>query len=126
MFRRDVVHGRTTDVTVDEYTALGVELLHLLKFICVNGMGVRKILKKHDKVMLRADQIFSENEASADNKSQSEHERLVGGPEDHLQQLANSASVASIYSSLLAELVDLEAAQMNVVPDSIYEDVEAR
>ena len=126
MFRRNrnVVQGRTTDATVDEYTALGVELLHLLKFICVNGMGVRKILKKHDKVMLKADQIFSENEASADNKSQSEHERLVGGPEDHLQQLANSASVASIYSSLLAELVDLEAAQINVVPDTIYEDVE--
>ncbi len=124
MFRRDVIQGLHTDVTVDEYTALGVELLHLLKFICVNGMGVRKILKKHDKVMLRADQIFSENEESADNISQSEHERLVGGPEDHLQQLANSASVAAIYSSLLAELVDLEAAQVKVVPNNIC-DVEA-
>mmetsp|Transcript_62977 Transcript_62977/g.186007 ORF Transcript_62977/g.186007 Transcript_62977/m.186007 type:complete len:1313 (-) Transcript_62977:828-4766(-) len=34
----------------DAYTAVGVELMHLLKFICVNTIAVRKICKKHDRL----------------------------------------------------------------------------
>jgi len=124
MFRNDVMSQvRNSASTADAYTALGVELLHLLKFVCVNAMGIRKILKKHDKVMLRAEQVFAENDNEVDDRSKSERERLVGGPEDHLQQLANSASVAAIYSSLLAELMDLEAAQMGGTPN-VFEALE--
>ena len=124
MFRSDVLSlVRSSDSTVDTYTALGVELLHLLKFICVNAMGIRKILKKHDKVMLRAEQVFSDNENEVDDRSKSEHQKLVGGPEDHLQQLANSASVAAIYSSLLAELMDLETKEMGGTTN-VYQAIE--
>uniref|UniRef100_A0A7S2XKP1 SPX domain-containing protein n=1 Tax=Attheya septentrionalis TaxID=420275 RepID=A0A7S2XKP1_9STRA len=35
----------------DAYTAVGVELLHLLRFICVNLIAVRKICKKHDRLL---------------------------------------------------------------------------
>jgi len=35
----------------DAYTAIGVELIHLLKFVCVNIIAVRKICKKHDRLL---------------------------------------------------------------------------
>ena len=36
---------------VDAFCEVGTEVLHLLKFICVNAMACRKILKKHDKLL---------------------------------------------------------------------------
>ena len=35
----------------DAYTAVGVELMHLLKYVCVNIVAVRKICKKHDRLL---------------------------------------------------------------------------
>ena len=35
----------------DAYTAVGVELMHLLRFISVNTIAVRKICKKHDRLL---------------------------------------------------------------------------
>ena len=37
---------------VDGYTAVGVELLHVLRFICVNLIAVRKICAKHDRLLM--------------------------------------------------------------------------
>lgn len=36
----------------DAYTAVGVELLHVLKYICVNLIAVRKICRKHDRLLM--------------------------------------------------------------------------
>jgi hypothetical protein len=36
----------------DGYTAVGVELMHVLKFICVNLIAVRKICRKHDRLLM--------------------------------------------------------------------------
>jgi hypothetical protein len=36
----------------DGYTAVGVELLHTLKYICVNLIAVRKICRKHDRLLV--------------------------------------------------------------------------
>jgi hypothetical protein len=36
----------------DGYTAIGVELMHVLKFICVNLIAVRKICRKHDRLLM--------------------------------------------------------------------------
>lgn len=36
---------------VDAYVQVGIEVLHLLRYICVNAMAARKILKKHDKLL---------------------------------------------------------------------------
>ncbi len=35
----------------DAYTTTGVEFLHLLKFICVNAIAVRKLCRKHDRLL---------------------------------------------------------------------------
>jgi hypothetical protein len=35
----------------DAYSAVGVELLHILKYICVNVIAVRKICRKHDRLL---------------------------------------------------------------------------
>ena len=37
---------------VDGYTAVGVELIHVLRFICVNLIAVRKICGKHDRLLM--------------------------------------------------------------------------
>jgi hypothetical protein len=36
----------------DGYTAVGVELMHVLKYICVNLIAVRKICRKHDRLLM--------------------------------------------------------------------------
>jgi SPX domain protein involved in polyphosphate accumulation len=35
------------------YSFVGLELLHLLRFICVNAVGIRKIPTRHDKMLQR-------------------------------------------------------------------------
>eukprot|EP00522_Entomoneis_paludosa_P001098 CAMPEP_0172466868 /NCGR_PEP_ID=MMETSP1065-20121228/57300_1 /TAXON_ID=265537 /ORGANISM="Amphiprora paludosa, Strain CCMP125" /LENGTH=1447 /DNA_ID=CAMNT_0013223813 /DNA_START=92 /DNA_END=4435 /DNA_ORIENTATION=- len=37
---------------VDGYTAVSVELLHVLRYICVNLIAVRKICLKHDRLLM--------------------------------------------------------------------------
>ena len=36
----------------DGYTAVGVELMHVLRYICVNLIAVRKICRKHDRLLM--------------------------------------------------------------------------
>jgi len=121
MFRDDQVVTKA-DTTTDGYTFLGVELLHLLKFICVNAMGFRKILKKHDKICQRAAQYFGREHEHGRHDEHTGTHRLVDGPEDNLQHLANSDSVAVIHSSLLVALSELEAAQMGGM--QVYQQIE--
>ena len=121
MFRDDQVVTKA-DTTTDGYTFRGVELLHLLKFICVNAMGFRKILKKHDKICQRAAQYFGREHEHGRHDEHTGTHRLVDGPEDNLQHLANSDSVAVIHSSLLVALSELEAAQMGGM--QVYQQIE--
>jgi hypothetical protein len=114
LFRDDQV-TITADTTTDGYTFLGVELLHLLTFICVNAMGFRKILKKHDKIALMAPHHLGREHARGRDDDNAAAKRLVDGPEDNLQHLANSDSVAVIHLSLLAALSELEAAQTSCI-----------
>ena len=80
---KDMTFGNT----LDQYSTVGVEMLHLLKFICVNSIGVRKILKKYNKVFERIDEP---------------HSYYLDG--NHLQQLAFSRSMSAIQFSLEMEL----------------------
>ena len=72
----------------DLYCTLGVELLHLLRFICINSIGVRKILKKYNKIF--------------DKRDLSHYYYDYGkiGDDYHIQQLAYSSSIVAIQSSL--------------------------
>jgi hypothetical protein len=36
----------------DGYTAVGAELLHVLRYICLNMIAVRKICRKHDRLLM--------------------------------------------------------------------------
>jgi hypothetical protein len=36
----------------DGFTAVGVELMHVLRYICVNLIAVRKICRKHDRLLM--------------------------------------------------------------------------
>lgn len=55
----------------DGYTAVGVELMHVLRFISVNLIAVRKICRKHDRLLMN---------------------RMLGGYYQHLKMLAMSES----------------------------------
>mmetsp|Transcript_13898 Transcript_13898/g.26167 ORF Transcript_13898/g.26167 Transcript_13898/m.26167 type:complete len:1367 (+) Transcript_13898:71-4171(+) len=88
---------------LDPFTFIGVELLHLLRFICVNAMGVRKILKKYDKIVEK----YVDNSANDQNSKLRDDLNNIQpfstniSPDAHLQQLTNSDSIAAITSSLL-------------------------
>jgi len=89
--------------SLDPYTFIGVELLHLLRFICVNAMGVRKILKKYDKIVERHisyDRKHLYEKLHRDLKTDLPFSSSIS-PDAHLQQLTNSDSIAAITSSLL-------------------------
>lgn len=156
-----IVNNNTSAEEIDAYTELGVELIHLIRYICINSTGVRKILKKYNKVVLQnASRV--EHAAAAHVRSSS-HRRLLstGGIMDststmpptasmtlttpstrkktvstfqsemerselfsqdkdmHLQNFANSASIAAIHASLAAAA----EAFSNDTHDKITDDV---
>jgi hypothetical protein len=56
IFRSDQVLGEdflllSAVDEADAFTAVGVEFLHLLRFICVNSIAIRKLCKKHDRLL---------------------------------------------------------------------------
>jgi hypothetical protein len=95
----------------DAYTHIGTEVLHLLRFICVNAMAARKILKKHDKLLSK--KMLGTYYESPDpqlTSSKSESHRLSGGVDSHLRALCNGAGIAAITASLLAALGEFQTA----------------
>lgn len=68
---------------LDMLASYGVEMAHLVKYVCTNAIGIQKILKKYNKIFDRLDEP---------------HFYFVES--DHLKQLANSDSMASIHASL--------------------------
>ncbi|CAJ1941441.1 unnamed protein product, partial [Cylindrotheca closterium] len=68
------------------HLAVGTEFLHLLRFICLNSIGTRKILKKYNKTMERKNET---------------HSYVI--EENHLQQLSLSRSIIAIQNSLQLE-----------------------
>ncbi len=89
LFDKDSPLVQDTCNNLDRYAALSVEMAHLLKFICINAIGIQKILKKYNKIFERIDEPHC---YSVEN--------------DHLQLLANSQSIMAIHASLQAVLDD--------------------
>jgi hypothetical protein len=114
------------DNKMDSYTVLGIELLHILRYICVNAMGIRKILKKHNKLLAKYSAQFAHSAEFRDRsdwdkslvQGQSSDYRLVGGADGHLQQLANSNSMAAVNASLIYALAGFEQAAISLRSDS--------
>lgn len=124
----------------DAYAAVGVELMHLLKFVCVNIIAVRKICKKHDRLLsnrmlggyyqrLTAEAKKSQNQRGGYHHQFHLNEPQFGGtlsnPADSsstggyicgiydtkIQHIANSTTMQTVSSSLSIALADFEASQ---------------
>jgi len=102
-----------TSMMLDGYTRIAIELLHLLRYICVNGIGLRKLLKKYDKIMADVEHN-SGTTARPDNNSI--HQQR---PADHIQQLANAASISAIHASLESALQQQQQQQQSVVGNGV-------
>ncbi len=99
------------------YSELGVELLHLLKFNCLNSVGIRKIAKKRNKLAQRFPQVSRQEKDDIGIEGVSSHtiflpdevsRRFDSARDDRLHQLANNFSFVALYDSLLEALVDCE------------------
>ena len=90
----------------DAYTQVGTELLHLLRFICVNAMAARKILKKHDKLM--SNQLMGND--TVHSTTQFSCQKLQGGADAHLRAMVNSAGISAVTASLMSALSEFQTA----------------
>ncbi|KAL7486520.1 hypothetical protein ACHAW6_012115 [Cyclotella cf. meneghiniana] len=98
------------------YSDLGVELLHILKYTCVNAAGIRKIGKKYAKLV----NCFPITREADDKKKISEVTDLLMPKEvaqnyatitdSRIGQLTNNKDFATIFASLLDALEDCEKA----------------
>lgn len=94
------------------YSDVGVELLHLLKYTCLNSVGIRKIVKKYEKLL-----NFYPSIKLADDKMRDEEVLLM--PKEvarqfstlgyaRIDQLTNNKDFGTIFASLLDALADSE------------------
>lgn len=120
----------------DAYSAVGVELLHILKYICVNVIAVRKICRKHDR-LLQNRMLGGYYHRKRNTRAQEErtlggliahvagdiyeahpaliglvnHGKLMGVYDLKIQQLANSRTVKVISSCLALALSEYEVSR---------------
>lgn len=113
----------------DAYVAVGVELMHLLKYVSVNIISVRKICRKHDRLLSNRmlggyyQQLAMETNKSHGNNKQHHLFHLnearprqfgsyiVGLYDIKIQNIANSTTMETVSSSLALALADFEASQ---------------
>ena len=119
----------------DGYTAVGVELMHVLRYICVNVIAIRKICRKHDRLLMnrmlggyyhrKKSESFKKGHekksktlggivlSSLDDDFKGHptvvnHNKLVGVYDRKIQCLANSATVQVISSCIALALSEYE------------------
>eukprot|EP00804_Cyclotella_cryptica_P014024 CCRYP_002501-RB/>CCRYP_002501-RB protein AED:0.04 eAED:0.04 QI:76/1/1/1/0.85/0.75/8/589/1746 len=118
----------------DAYTAIGVELLHLLKFVCVNIIAVSSNRMLGDYYHRQMKQSFHSNvrPKSARHNIYSEHIQdqpqygnllskaaglestggyILGIFDTKIQEIANSTTMQTVSSSLAVALAEFEASQ---------------
>ena len=119
----------------DQISYLGVELLHLLRYICINATGIRKIIKKYRKLVFAAvrhvdsdeqefvmDELLLQGTASRSplpfSSSNIPEEINVKGisHDSYMQLLANSTSIEAIHTSLV--MMALADVQLTLQDDS--------
>lgn len=81
-----------------QYTAIGTDLLHLIQYVELNVTGIRKILKKHDK-LYRDNQLF--------DKYLSQQYR--DKDDSHLRQLLHYEGVGAIVATLQESFTEIHA-----------------
>ena len=109
---------------LDAYTAVGVELLHLIRFISVNSISIRRIVKKHDKLLsnrmlggyyhkMKTKQRESIKSLSSaiDVIMNRNNNKLLGVLDKQIQDLANCSVVQTISSSMISALSEFQTSQ---------------
>ena len=102
----------------DAYTTVSVEFLHLLKFICVNAIAVRRLCKKHDRLLAsrmlggyyhRLDQ----NERGSNHKfdTKANQNKLTGVFDSIVLSLANNSVAKDLSESLHLALSEYEVSR---------------
>jgi predicted MFS family arabinose efflux permease len=91
----------------EQYTAVGEDLVHLIHFVELNVTGVRKILKKHDK-------LYRGNQLS--DRYLSEH--YWETEDSHLRQLLHYEGIGAIVATLQESLTEIGALE-RILQDSI-------
>lgn len=120
----------------DAYSSVGVELLHILKYICVNVIAVRKICRKHDRLLMNR-MLGGYYHRKRTTRAQEERTlggliaqvagdiyeahpaliglvnngKLVGVYDLKIQQLANSRTVKVVSSCLALALSEYEVSR---------------
>jgi hypothetical protein len=98
----------------DAYSAVGVELLHILKYICVNVIAVRKICRKHDRLLMNR---MLGGYYHRKKTTRAQEERTLGGLIAHvagdiyeahpaLIGLVNHGKLIGVYDLKIQELAD--------------------
>jgi len=87
---------------LEMYLILGVELLHLIQFVGVNTIGVRKILKKFKK-------------KTRNNNKPNDFNAMGANDDFHLLQVSSSQSLTAIHSSLQSALFHLYFSERSIL-----------
>ena len=90
-----------------QYTVVGEDLIHLIHFVELNVTGVRKILKKHDK-------LYKGNKLS--DRYLSEH--YWETEDSHLRQLLHYEGVGALVATLQESLTEIGALE-RILQDSM-------
>ncbi|KAL3696413.1 hypothetical protein R1sor_010489 [Riccia sorocarpa] len=97
--------GAHTDWLIEEYRAVGKDLLKLLRFVEINATGLRKILKKFDK---RVGYRLTDDYVA----TRSNH------PYSQLQQVFKHVGIGAMVATLSRNLAELESSKESL---SFYE-----
>ena len=99
----------------DGYTAVGVELMHVLRFISVNLIAVRKICRKHDRLLMNRMlggyyhhlKMRAASESSRNWKSKEKKDRPVGRKNPQSYQDAHVQNAQTLGGLLARESGDI-------------------
>jgi hypothetical protein len=110
----------TRPAPAEAFTQCAIELLHWQRFVCINAVEIRKIIKKFQKYHTQwrdyyhPDYSLSNTSSSTSKKSNknrtSASTTTITADDPHLQQLANSAAVAAMTESLWQACREIEQA----------------
>mmetsp|Transcript_26913 Transcript_26913/g.40421 ORF Transcript_26913/g.40421 Transcript_26913/m.40421 type:complete len:979 (+) Transcript_26913:138-3074(+) len=103
----------------DAYTTTGVEFLHLLKFICINAVAVRKLCRKHDRLLasrmlggyykrLRMNKL--DNDAIGGFRSRRDNTRSSLKRQQHILERGQQ-KLTGVYDSIVLSLANNSVAE---------------
>lgn len=92
----------------DRFRHTGDELVQLLHYVELNATGIRKILKKHDKLMKERKIMGSYLSSRTDSQA------------SHLQQLYHDEGISAIIATIRSALSDLRKLEVALAADTTH------